>query len=46
MAEEDVPGLAVALVDGDRVLWTEGFGHTAVGSGKASLNQSGFARYL
>jgi CubicO group peptidase (beta-lactamase class C family) len=27
MAEQDVPGLAVALVDGDQVLWTEGFGH-------------------
>ena len=27
MAEQDVPGLAVALVDGDRVLWTEGFGY-------------------
>jgi CubicO group peptidase (beta-lactamase class C family) len=26
MAEQDVPGLAVALVDGDRVLWTQGFG--------------------
>ena len=28
MAEQDIPGLAVALVDGDRVLWAEGFGHT------------------
>jgi CubicO group peptidase (beta-lactamase class C family) len=27
MAEEGIPGLAVALVDGDQVLWTEGFGH-------------------
>jgi CubicO group peptidase (beta-lactamase class C family) len=27
MAEQDVPGLAVALVDRDEVLWTEGFGH-------------------
>ena len=27
MAEQNVPGLAVALVDGDRVLWTQGFGH-------------------
>ena len=27
MAEQEVPGLAVALVDGDNVLWTEGFGH-------------------
>jgi CubicO group peptidase (beta-lactamase class C family) len=26
MAEQDVPGLAVALVDRDRVLWVEGFG--------------------
>jgi CubicO group peptidase (beta-lactamase class C family) len=28
MAEQDLPGLAVALVDGDTVLWTEGFGST------------------
>jgi CubicO group peptidase (beta-lactamase class C family) len=28
IAEQDIPGLAVALVDGDRVLWTEGFGRT------------------
>lgn len=28
MAEQDIPGLAVALVDGDTVLWTEGFGST------------------
>src|SRR5687768_7063609 len=27
MAEQGIPGLAVALVDKDRVLWTEGFGH-------------------
>jgi CubicO group peptidase (beta-lactamase class C family) len=27
MAEQDIPGLAVALVDGDRVLWAQGFGH-------------------
>ena len=27
MAEQDIPGLAVALVDGDGVLWAEGFGH-------------------
>jgi CubicO group peptidase (beta-lactamase class C family) len=26
MAEKDIPGLAVALVDGDDVLWSEGFG--------------------
>ena len=26
MAEQGVPGLAVALVDGDRVVWVEGFG--------------------
>ena len=26
MAEQHVPGLAVALVDGDRVVWVEGFG--------------------
>jgi CubicO group peptidase (beta-lactamase class C family) len=26
MADQDVPGLAVALVDRDRVLWTQGFG--------------------
>jgi CubicO group peptidase (beta-lactamase class C family) len=27
MAEQDIPGLAVALVDKDGVLWTAGFGH-------------------
>jgi CubicO group peptidase (beta-lactamase class C family) len=27
MAQQDIPGLAVALVDKDEVLWTEGFGH-------------------
>ncbi len=27
MAEQGVPGLAVALVDRDRTLWVEGFGH-------------------
>ena len=27
MAEQGIPGLAVALVDKDQVLWTEGFGH-------------------
>jgi CubicO group peptidase (beta-lactamase class C family) len=27
MAEQGIPGLAVALVDKDTVLWTEGFGH-------------------
>ena len=26
MAEQDVPGLAIAVVDRDRVLWVEGFG--------------------
>ena len=29
MAEEHVPGLALALVDGDRVVWQQGFGSTA-----------------
>jgi CubicO group peptidase (beta-lactamase class C family) len=28
MAEEHVPGLALALVDGDRVVWQQGFGST------------------
>jgi CubicO group peptidase (beta-lactamase class C family) len=28
MAQESIPGLAVALVDGDRVVWQEGFGST------------------
>ena len=28
MAEEDVPGLAVALVDAKQTLWVEGFGRT------------------
>jgi CubicO group peptidase (beta-lactamase class C family) len=27
MAEQGVPGLAVALVDGDRALWLQGFGY-------------------
>ena len=27
MAEQGVPGLAVALVDRERALWVEGFGH-------------------
>ena len=27
MAEQGIPGLAVALVDADRTLWVEGFGH-------------------
>jgi CubicO group peptidase (beta-lactamase class C family) len=28
MAEQGIPGLAVALVDRDQVLWTEGFGYS------------------
>ncbi len=28
MAEQDIPGLAVAVVDDTRVLWVEGFGFT------------------
>ena len=27
MAEQEIPGLAVAVVDADEVLWVEGFGH-------------------
>lgn len=27
MADQDIPGLAVALVDVDQALWVEGFGH-------------------
>jgi CubicO group peptidase (beta-lactamase class C family) len=27
LAEQNIPGLSVALVDGDQVLWTQGFGH-------------------
>jgi CubicO group peptidase (beta-lactamase class C family) len=27
MAEQDVPGIAVAVVDGDHVLWAQGFGY-------------------
>jgi len=27
MVEQGIPGLAVALVDNDKALWTEGFGH-------------------
>ncbi len=37
MAEQDVPGLAVALVDGDQVLWTQGFGHVD-GNGSGSVD--------
>jgi CubicO group peptidase (beta-lactamase class C family) len=33
MAEQGVPGLAIAVVDGDRVLWSQGFGTTARGGG-------------
>ncbi|MFI5259275.1 MAG: serine hydrolase [Candidatus Limnocylindrales bacterium] len=36
MAEQNVPGLSVALVDGDRVLWTQGFGHVD-GDGSAPV---------
>jgi len=28
LAEENIPGAAVALVDGDRVVWQQGFGST------------------
>jgi CubicO group peptidase (beta-lactamase class C family) len=35
MAEEHVPGLAVALVDGDHVVWQQGFGSTDSDGGKA-----------
>ena len=27
MAEQGIPGLAVVVVDGDQILWAEGFGH-------------------
>ncbi len=37
MAEQGVPGLAVALVDADRTLWVEGFGHVD-GGGSAPVN--------
>ncbi len=30
MAEQNVPGLAVAVVDGDHVLWAQGFGYANV----------------
>jgi CubicO group peptidase (beta-lactamase class C family) len=36
MAEQGIPGLAVALVDEDQVLWTEGFGHLD-GGGSAQV---------
>jgi CubicO group peptidase (beta-lactamase class C family) len=32
MAEQGIPGLAVALVGADRTLWAEGFGHVDGGS--------------
>lgn len=37
MAEQDIPGLAVALVDGDRVLWSQGFGQVD-GDGSAPVD--------
>jgi CubicO group peptidase (beta-lactamase class C family) len=37
MAEQGVPGLAVALVDKDQTLWVEGFGHVDRG-GSAPVN--------
>jgi CubicO group peptidase (beta-lactamase class C family) len=37
MAEQGIPGLAVALVDGDQVLWTQGFGHVD-GDGSAAVD--------
>lgn len=37
MAEEGIPGLAVALVNKDRTLWVEGFGHIDEG-GSAPVN--------
>ena len=37
MAEQGVPGLAVALVDTDRALWVEGFGHLD-GAGSAPVS--------
>jgi CubicO group peptidase (beta-lactamase class C family) len=36
MAEQNVPGLSIALVDGDRALWTQGFGHVD-GDGSAAV---------
>ena len=39
MAKEGLPGLAIALVDGDRVVWTEGFGHLdREGSGPVTVD--------
>lgn len=37
MAEQGVPGLAVALVDRDKALWVEGFGHVD-GRGSARVS--------
>jgi len=28
MAERDITGASVAIVDGDNIIWSEGFGHT------------------
>ncbi len=36
MADQGIPGLSVALVDGDRVLWAEGFG-TTDGAGSSPI---------
>lgn len=38
MAREHVPGLAVVVVDGDRVLWQEGFGVTDGGGAKVTAD--------
>jgi CubicO group peptidase (beta-lactamase class C family) len=34
MVEQDIPGVAVALVDGDQALWLEGFGRTRRDGGR------------
>ncbi|MFL6099400.1 MAG: serine hydrolase domain-containing protein [Actinomycetales bacterium] len=34
MRQQHIPGLALALVDGDRVEWQEGFGSTDTGGGR------------
>ncbi len=40
MAQEHIPGLAVALVGGDRVMWQQGFGHTG-NDGSANVDYLG-----
>ena len=43
MAEQGIPGLAIAIVDGDDVLWAEGFGSTERGGGRPVTTDTMFS---